>query len=278
VSLNVPRWRVCKINEAQEEKGAACQPRTLAGLIRRLCNPIVCFLRGAFFYFAGRPKKVGHLALAIQVAFQELGVFPASNTAVPVEAKDAMPFSRVQAVETSQRVATMGRIVMPSTGSFSGTAENGDLTSLQRELQHALASEISRKEVALRTVPDGLVISLREIGFFESASADIKSSSQPAFSRIVSLLAERDYRIRIEGHTDRFPIHNSRFNSNWELSTARATRLVRLMMVKYGFARERLSAAGYAAYHPVASNDTAEGRAQNRRIDVVILGKFTSPG
>jgi hypothetical protein len=69
-------------------------------------------------------KKVDHLALAIQVALQELGVFPASNTAVPPEAKDAMPFSTVQAVETSQRVATMGRIVMPSTGSFSGTAEN----------------------------------------------------------------------------------------------------------------------------------------------------------
>jgi chemotaxis protein MotB len=172
----------------------------------------------------------------------------------------------------------MGRIVMPSTGSFSGTAANGDLTSLQKELQHAVASEISRKEVALRTVPDGLVISLREIGFFESASADIKSSSQPAFSRIVFLLAERDYRIRIEGHTDNVPIHNSRFDSNWELSTARATQLVRLMMVKYGFAPGRLSAAGYAAYHPVASNDTAEGRAQNRRIDVVILGKLTPTG
>ena len=94
----------------------------------------------------------------------------------------------------------------------------------------------------------------------------------------MSLLAERDYRIRIEGHTDNVPIHNFRFDSNWELSTARATQLVRLMVVKYGFAPERLSAAGYAAYHPVASNATAEGRAQNRRIDLVILGKFTSPG
>jgi chemotaxis protein MotB len=189
-----------------------------------------------------------------------------------------MPFSMVQAVETSQRVATMGQIVMPSTGSFSGTAENGDLTSLQKELQHALASEISGKELALRTVPDGLIISLREIDFFDSASADIKSSSQPAFSRIVSVLADRDYRIRIEGHTDNIPIHNPGFDSNWELSTARATQLVRLTMVKYRFAPGRLSAAGYAAYHPVASNVTAEGRAQNRRIDVVILGKFTASG
>jgi chemotaxis protein MotB len=189
-----------------------------------------------------------------------------------------MPFSTVQAVETSQRVATMGRIVMPSTGSFSGTAENGDLTSLQKELQHALASEISCKEVALRTVPDGLVISLREIGFFESASADIKSSSQPAFSRIISLLAEGDYRIRIEGiPTTSLSIIPALIPIGSCLRRG-PRNCVRLMMVKYGFTPERLSAAGYAAYHPVASNETAEGRAQNRRIDLVILGKFTPPG
>ena len=111
-------------------------------------------------------KKVGHLALAIQVAFQELGVFSASNTEVPLETKDPMPFSAVQAVETSQRVAAIGRIVTPSSGSLSGTEENGNLACLRQELQHALAPEISRKEVAVHTVPDGLVISLREIGFF----------------------------------------------------------------------------------------------------------------
>ena len=145
---------------------------------------------------------------------------------------------------------------------------------MRRELQEALAGEISRQEVALRTVPDGLVISLREIGFFESGSAEVKSSSQPAFNRITSLFAERNYRIRIEGHTDNVPIHNSRFSSNWELSTARAIQLVRLLVTKYKFAPERLSAAGYAEYHPVAGNDTAEGRAQNRRVDLVILGKL----
>ena len=172
----------------------------------------------------------------------------------------------------------MGRIVSTPSGTLSGASENGDLTSLRKELQQTLAPEISRREVAVRTVPDGLVVSLREIGFFESGSADIKSSSQPAFSRIVGLLAQRSYRIRIEGHTDDVPIHNSRFDSNWELSTARATQLVRLLMTKYELAPERLSAAGYAAYHPVAGNRTAEGRAQNRRVDLVILGKFAPSG
>jgi chemotaxis protein MotB len=167
---------------------------------------------------------------------------------------------------------------VPPAASFRAQNENGDLNSLRKELQRALAPEISRREVALRTVPDGLVVSLREIGFFDSGSADIKSSSQPAFGRIVALLAQRNFRIRIEGHTDDVPIHNSRFDSNWELSTARATQLVRLLMTKYELAPERLSAAGYAAYHPVAANRTAEGRAQNRRVDLVILGKFAPSG
>ena len=222
-------------------------------------------------------RKVGHLALAIQVAFQELGVFSASNTQVPADMKDPMPFSTVQAVENAKRIAALGRIVTASSGSPSSVEDDGNLASLWQELQQALAPEISRREVALRTVPDGLVVSLREIGFFESGSADIKSSSQPAFGKIVSLLAQRKYRIRIEGHTDNIPIHNYRFNSNWELSTARATQLVRLMMIKYRFSPERLSAAGYAAYHPVSSNVTAEGRAQNRRVDVVILGRLAPP-
>lgn len=221
-------------------------------------------------------RKVGQLALAIQVAFQKLGVFPASTTQVPIDLKEPMPFSTVQAIENTQRTAAIGRIAPQTSGSLSGTEENGDLTVLRQELEQSLAPEISRNEVALRTVPDGLIISLREIGFFDSGSATIKAGSRPAFDSIASLLARRQYRIRIEGHSDDVPIHNSQFSDNWALSTGRATELVRLLMVRYQFAPQKLSAAGYAQYHPVASNTTAEGRAQNRRVDLVILGKFAA--
>jgi chemotaxis protein MotB len=126
----------------------------------------------------------------------------------------------------------------------------------------------------MRSEPDGLVISLREIGFFESGAAQMKSASEAAFDRIASMLRERNYRLRIEGHTDDVPIHNSHFESNWELSTSRATEIVRLLIVREGFAAARLSAAGYAEYHPAASNRTAEGRGINRRVDIVILGAW----
>jgi CheY-specific phosphatase CheX len=109
-------------------------------------------------------------------------------------------------------------------------------------------------------------------GNFESGSAQMKSASQAAFDRIANMLRQRDYRLRIEGHTDNAPIHNSQFSSNWELSTSRATEIVRLLIVRDGFSPDRLSAGGFAEYHPVATNLTTEGRGMNRRVDIVILG------
>lgn len=114
-------------------------------------------------------------------------------------------------------------------------------------------------------------------GNFESGAAQMKSASQATFDRIAILLRERDCHIRIEGHTDNVPIHNSQFFSNWELSTARATEVVRLLIVRDGFSPNRLSAAGYAEYHPVASNTTAEGRSMNRRVDIVVLNQNMTP-
>jgi chemotaxis protein MotB len=128
-------------------------------------------------------------------------------------------------------------------------------------------------------VPDGLVISLREVGFFDSGSATLQARAKGAFSRIAELLLRHPHRVRIEGHTDNVPIHNSQFGSNWQLSTARATELVQLLINNYEFPPQRLSASGYAQYHPVASNDSADGRAQNRRVDVLVLGnQVTAPG
>jgi outer membrane protein OmpA-like peptidoglycan-associated protein len=115
-------------------------------------------------------------------------------------------------------------------------------------------------------------------GNFDSGSAQMKSTSEAAFDRIANMLRQRDYRLRIEGHTDNAPIHNAQFASNWELSTARATEIVRLLIVRDGFSPDRLSAAGFAEYHPVSSNRTAEGRSANRRVDIIVLGHtLTSP-
>jgi chemotaxis protein MotB len=222
-------------------------------------------------------KKVGKLALAIQVAFQEMGVFQASTTKVPVDVRDPMPFSSVQAIENVARTASIGQITSHPEGGLGSGVENGDLAQLQKVLENTLAAEIKSKEIAIHRDPDGLVISLREAGFFESGSARMKSTSQATFDRIATLLRQHGCTIRVEGHTDTVPIHNTQFSSNWELSVSRATEIVRLLIVRDGYLPGRLSAAGYAEFHPVASNATAEGRSLNRRVDVVVLREEAAP-
>ena len=199
--------------------------------------------------------------MAIQAAFQEMGVFQNSVTRVP-NLEDAIPFGTMPTVIASR-----------PDGPLEGEGESNNLAQLQHELEIILAAEIARKEISMGRELDGLVISLREAGFFESGSAQMKQSSAPAFDRIAALLRKRKCRLRIEGHTDNIPIHNAKFSSNWELSTSRATEIVRLLIVRDGFDAYHLSAAGYAEYHPEASNGTAEGRGQNRRVDIVILSE-----
>jgi len=77
--------------------------------------------------------------------------------------------------------------------------------------------------------------------------------------------------MRVEGHSDDVPIHNVAFSSNWDLSTARATAVAMMLLNDSGFDPRRMSIAGYAQYHPIASNDTPEGRRANRRVDIVVL-------
>lgn len=223
-------------------------------------------------------RKVGQIALAIQIAFQEMGVFPASTTQIPLDNNEPMPFSTVQAIQNVKHNAELRRIASAPDESLAGSAEETDISTLQAELKDALRKEIQLREVALHRESEGLVVSLREFGFFDSGSARIKPESRAALDRIASILAIRTYKLRIEGHTDNIPIHTSQIASNWELSTARATEIVRMLILEQHFPPERLSAAGYAEYHPIASNQTAQGRAQNRRVDIVILTEHHETG
>ncbi|MGA1985070.1 MAG: flagellar motor protein MotB [Candidatus Sulfotelmatobacter sp.] len=220
-------------------------------------------------------RKVGRLSLAIQVAFQELGVFPASTTQVPIDMNEPMPFSTVQAIASVKHNTDLSRVSSPPEDALGAASEEANLSALQAELQQSLQHEIALHTVALHRETEGLVISLREFGFFDSGSAALKPSALPALDRIASILSVRNCRLRIEGHTDNIPIHTPQMASNWELSTARSTELVRLLILRYRFSPTRLAAAGYAEFHPIASNDNAQGRAQNRRVDVVILSQHT---
>ena len=104
----------------------------------------------------------------------------------------------------------------------------------------------------------------------------MRVSSVGSVDRLAAVLVSCSENMRIEGHTDNVPIHNAHFPSNWELSTSRATELVELLIYRYQFTPSRLSAAGYAEFHPVAGNTSTDGRARNRRADIVILNPASS--
>ena len=146
-----------------------------------------------------------------------------------------------------------------------------DLSHLRAQMELLLAKQIAESTVKIHLDKEGLIISLREAGFYESGAATPETASLPVLEHIAQSLATEPYEIRIEGHTDNIPIHNSQYQSNWELSSARASYLARYFVDRRDLPPSQLSTGGYAEYHPVADNNSSEGRAQNRRVDIVVL-------
>jgi len=154
-------------------------------------------------------------------------------------------------------------------------APQGELMPSLKLLNEALEHEISTGKIELHMEARGLVVSLHEGGFFESGDDKVIPGSFPAIAKIAAVVQDLPNPVRLEGHTDSVPIHSERFDSNWELSAARAIAMLNLMATKYSIPRSRCAIAGYAETMPVDSNKTAAGRARNRRVDVVILNDQT---
>jgi chemotaxis protein MotB len=147
-----------------------------------------------------------------------------------------------------------------------------------KKLSADLEQEIKAGKLEVRLEPRGLVISLRQSAFFPSGEDSVESDTMPIIKKLADLIGSVPNPIQIEGHTDAIPIHNARFKSNWELSSARAIAVLDVLGDKFQLDRNRFAVVGRADTTPVDSNETVEGRARNRRVDVVIvniLGKKT---
>ncbi len=148
-------------------------------------------------------------------------------------------------------------------------------------LSEQLKSEIQSGKIQISMEPRGLVVSFKQAALFPSGEDVVSVGAIEALGKVAKALAAIPNPVRLEGHTDSVPIKTARFRSNWELSAARSIAIMELLATRFGVARERLSVAGYANVVPIASNDTEEGRAKNRRADVVILneqGILAEPG
>jgi chemotaxis protein MotB len=146
-----------------------------------------------------------------------------------------------------------------------------DLQKSLSTLQANLAPELAAGKVQVRLDERGLTISLREAAFFASGDAAVQPSSLATVGKIASVVADLPNPLRLEGHTDARPIHNSHFRSNWELSSARAIAMLELLQGRFDIPASRMAVAGYADNAPSDTNDTEEGRAHNRRVDLVVL-------
>ncbi len=116
----------------------------------------------------------------------------------------------------------------------------------------------------------GIVIRITDTAIFDSGSAEIRKDALDAVDGLTKILSDMNENIQVEGHTDNLPIKSPIFPSNWELSSARATSIVR-RFISDGVDPKRLTAIGYGEYRPITDNDTAENRGKNRRVDIVVL-------
>jgi len=138
-----------------------------------------------------------------------------------------------------------------------------DAYSRQKGLENQVQTVIAQRGLVIRLLTDRVL--------FDSGQAELKPQATPVLGKVAEILSQEGrHQVMVEGHTDNVPIRGSVFPTNWELSTARASRVVRFLIAG-GVAQSRLSAGGYAALHPIASNDTAAGRSRNRRVEIVLL-------
>lgn len=152
------------------------------------------------------------------------------------------------------------------------------VADLQRDAARIIAAAGADGAVTVRRDPRGLVLSMGEDVLFDAGMASVKPSSSASLAAVAVVVKKAGCDAVVEGHTDSLPISNARYASNWELSATRATNILARLVAEYEVLPARLSAAGYAEFRPVASNTTPEGRARNRRVDVVLLLAGTGGG
>ncbi len=148
------------------------------------------------------------------------------------------------------------------------------MEKLKQDVQKELNKNNLGTDVKLEIEARGLVIRFPDNVLFDSGSADIKQAALSSLKAIGGVLQKKEYArssVRVEGHTDNVPISTSKYPSNWELSTARSTNVIKYLIANVSLEPDRLSASGYGEYKPIAQNTSDAGRSKNRRVDIVVL-------
>ena len=165
------------------------------------------------------------------------------------------------------------RLESPSFGQLKHRVSMGPATNIpvSSGFDNTGTADSAQNQFSVELNERGLVIHVVESALFKSGQADIQPRALEVLDRIAAEIGNLPNQIRIEGHTDSLPINSFKYPSNWELSAARATSIVRYFVDRHDFSPERVSALGFGEFRPLVPNDTPENRARNRRVDIVIL-------
>jgi chemotaxis protein MotB len=190
----------------------------------------------------------------------------ATNASIEIVSKPTL--IKVPIVTLSNQDADKGNL--PGAG-FTSSPENArDIQKIADEVAEAMQKLVDMGLVAISVTDLWVEVDIKDSVLFPSGSARIRQEAVEVLTRVAAILADFSNPVRVEGFTDNVPINTPVYPSNWELSSARASSVVRLFE-GHGISSSRLSAVGYGEYRPVVANDTAEGRAKNRRVVLVVL-------
>jgi chemotaxis protein MotB len=206
-------------------------------------------------------KKMGRFTEAVQDA-TNVGVFDGREGKSPILGGSGSGVPLASAP-----------LVAIAPGAQGGVPGGASIDTIRERLNKSLSAAIGGGRVTLVEHDDGLVVRLRDAAFFEPAKAQVRREVLSDLTAVGQTLRDLTNAIRIEGHTDPVPMRSAQYHSNWELSAGRAAAVLSELVRNSGIHESRLSIAGYASQRPIATNDTAEGRSQNRRVDIVVLDR-----
>jgi chemotaxis protein MotB len=149
-----------------------------------------------------------------------------------------------------------------------------ELVPAQQLLQDKLKQELEAGKLEIHMEVRGLVVSLKQAAYFPSGEDSIAPGMYESLDRVAEVIRDLPNQIRVEGHTDTVPIDNHRFKNNWELSAARGIAMLAFLTIRSGIPESRLTVSAHAHTVPADRNDTEEGRARNRRVNLVLLSRY----
>ena len=224
---------------------------------------------------AGVMNKDGHTVIPLNPDGSNQGgtspTDPAASEQLQTE-KSTQKSTEKQTEKSTQKSTEKQTEKGDSSGKL-GQQELQNMEKLKSKLDDIFKTQGVSASVTTTIDQRGLIISLSSAILFDPGSAVIKTENEDTLIKIATTIDTLHNFIRIEGHTDNQPIHTVQYPSNWELSSARAISVVKLFTEQGDIDPDKMAPVGYGEYRPVADNNTAEGRAKNRRIDIIILSE-----